>query len=366
VAAPADDLISDFGRQVEVLGDRVPAYQRVLARVAELLSDPQAGVPLGAAFSRAWSRRHFSAFYERPLLLLAALRYDALLDGDGAAHPLWRAIGEVEPDETAVTREAVAESLASNRLGFWLTLRTRRVQTNEVSRAVTWLWPMALAGAADGKRPLALVDVGASAGLNLIADSLALSFTNQYGETLPTVRSIHATTRLGFDVRPLDVRNYDDRRWLRACVWPGEQARLELLDRAVEVFEHAMPRVELETLTASAVPARLDLLSSSAPPGSLVVAYQTLLEGYLRASEHESYTALMHEWLAGAPAGTAVWLKLEMGEEIEPIAPAQIVAVAATTTGVQTWTIARTGYHPRELIVDPAAARELKRALTPP
>jgi len=359
--AGAEDLISDFRRHVEVLGERAPAYQSVLARVADLLCDPRAGPLLTAAFARSWSRRSFSSYYERPLLLLASLRHDALLDGP--AHPLWRAIGDVESDESAVTHEAVAQSLAPNRLGFWITLRTRRVQTNEVSRAVTWLWPAALAGAADGRRPVSLVDVGASAGLNLVADRLPLHWSNQYGEKLATARGVRATARMGFDLRPLDVTDHDDLRWLRACIWPGERDRLELLDTAVAEFGNASPRAELEILTASAVPARLELLSRDAPPDGLVIAYQTLLDGYLRASEREAYDLLMREWLARAPAGAALWLKLEMGDETEPIAPARIHALLASGGRAEPLTLGQTGYHPREVIVDPNAARELKRLL---
>ena len=55
------------------------------------------------------------------------------------------------------------------------------MKTNETSRALAWLWPASLAG---GGRRIALADVGASAGLNLVADALPNPWTTEDGSPL--------------------------------------------------------------------------------------------------------------------------------------------------------------------------------------
>jgi len=70
----------DFRHQVPHLAAR-PAYARLIE-----VADAAWGGSLSDALARAWAGRSFIAGYERPLLLLAALRYGALRGGPG--HPL--------------------------------------------------------------------------------------------------------------------------------------------------------------------------------------------------------------------------------------------------------------------------------------
>jgi hypothetical protein len=83
-------------------------------------------------------------------------------------------------------------AIAPERTRFWQALRERAVQTNETTRAVTWLWPAALLGAAGKRRAIALVDIGTSAGLNLTADALprtsSSAATDPRGPEWPSVR----------------------------------------------------------------------------------------------------------------------------------------------------------------------------------
>src|SRR5687767_4030151 len=85
----AGELLPDpsagAARPMNVLAAREPAYARVL----ELLHAALPG-ELGARLAQVWADRDFNSAYERPLLLLAALRYDALCDA--GAHPLHAAL----------------------------------------------------------------------------------------------------------------------------------------------------------------------------------------------------------------------------------------------------------------------------------
>jgi hypothetical protein len=117
-----------------------------------------------------------------------------------------------------------------------------RTQTNEVGRCATVL-PLL----ASLPQPLALLEVGASAGLCLYPDR----FSYQYGPSSridpvdgPSTATLHCSTtgslprplklpeivwRAGIDLNPLDVKSADDTRWLEALVWPEhEQRRLRL------------------------------------------------------------------------------------------------------------------------------------------
>lgn len=132
-------------------------------------------------------------------------------------------------------------------------VNTRFVQTNEVRRCAA-LFPAfcLLAGRIQG-RALALLEIGSSAGLHLLWDR----YHYQYGPgertgdlrspvqiecelrgagTLPVVKHLPVVTwRLGLDIHPIDVRDEDAVRWLRALIWPEHADRLRLLSTALSV-----------------------------------------------------------------------------------------------------------------------------------
>jgi len=168
-------LLEDIARWRQAAGARAPSYHRLLEEFVALLDgDTAEGMDLKARLHETWASRIFRIFYERPLLLLAALRMDALVEG--TAHPLWPVLVATEPDPTAATRGALLDALA--RGSVWQSLRTQFIQTNETSRAVAWLWPAHIMGCDHGVRPLVLVEVGSAAGLNLTADRLPGPWTS--------------------------------------------------------------------------------------------------------------------------------------------------------------------------------------------
>jgi hypothetical protein len=355
-------LAESLQAQLELMGSRAPSCRRVLESLVTILSGP-GGTALESQFGRAWSKRSFSAYYERPLLVLAALRYDALDEGE--AHPLHAALGADVPDPDMVTTARVAQALAADRLGVWMTLRTRRVQTNETKRSVVWRWPAALVGCEGGRRALTLIDVGASAGLNLTADDLDVDWSATDGGPIPLGRHLDVRVRQGFDLRPLDVRKSADRRWLEACVWPGEHERLAQLRLAIEAFAQARPQAELTITTASAVPERLPSLAARAGDGGVVIVYQSMLTGYLAPNERAAYHAGLDRWLTSSPPAGALWMSLEIGDSTDGELGTRIEARFATGGVVRSLELAQTGYHPTTLAIDRAAERELAAAFAP-
>ncbi|HLK89634.1 MAG TPA: DUF2332 family protein [Polyangia bacterium] len=344
------------------VGARVPVYDRLLEAAGALCQAPAGPLEESARarLEAAWRERRFTAAYDRPLLLMAALRAEALRVGP--KHPLFSAIAAAELDPAAATRETLAAVLADAPPRLYASLATRRVQTNETSRAVAWLWPAALAGCGDGGRPLTLFDVGCSAGLNLAGARLPALWTDLGGAPIPVARTPAVTESHGFDLAPLDVAREDDLTWLRACVWPGENARLDRLDAAVSAFRALSagpqpPRLEVADL--GDVPGHLERLGGAAP-GAVLLAYQTVVRDYLPEATKARYLEGMTAWVAAqAPGGPRrIWIELEVapGGWEDPAMPMALDAhVADGTGGTRTLTLARCSYHPDRLAVDGAA-----------
>ncbi len=349
-----EGLAEDLSMQAAIFAERVPAYAKLL----EALRGELEGA-FGRRLAQLWATRPSSASYDRPLLLLASLRYDAL--GDERAHPLARALAHEPPDASAIEPEALRAALADTRTRFWDSLATRAVQTNETSRAVTWLWPASLLHAYAGWEELALVDLGTSAGLNLIADALPAPWRDASDVALVLAPRPRIVQRLGLDRSPLDVRSDGTLLWLRACVWPGDRARQERLLQAAAAFRAAAsgpgaPRLEsCDLLDAGA---RLDALPAALP----VLAVQTIVRDYLAPEAREQHERNMQAWLARrAPLGAA-WVQLEMepgGTSMDDAAAIRL-ALLDRRHQLQSLRLARTHPHPSRILVDAAAVQALR------
>lgn len=161
----------------------------------------------------------------QPNLLFAAVRY---LHGT--------------PSDAAELLDLVARD--GERLAA--TMRERATQTNEPARCAALL---PLLSAIDG--PLALIEVGASAGLCLYPDRFSYEYDGRPVGARSAVHLRCTTTgelplpgglpevvdRTGIDLNPLDPAAPEDRAWLRALVWPGPRAaeRLARLDAATAI-----------------------------------------------------------------------------------------------------------------------------------
>ena len=291
----------------------MPSYNQVLARVADAL-DGDVGRRLG----KAWARRRFKIFYDgRPLLLLAALRHDALAVGPAhtSCGPRWpRPIRPRSPQPPRQSRVGWGAN-PSARPGLARPSPAGRWQTNEVSRAVAWLWPALLApgNRPAGRRPeLALVNLGCSAGLNLVADALDLTWTNPEGAPFAVARTPRVVRRLGLEQVPLNPCRDDDADWLRACVWAGERNRLGPAGaghgRPGAARRTRIPAPVSSRRLPPAIPARLTALAQTAPgdadaDGPLWLAYQTVVREYLEPDRtpYLNGTAWVHRVLASGP-----------------------------------------------------------------
>jgi hypothetical protein len=361
----SDGLADDIAQQRALLGDTNRIYMRLLAELESVLTGPNAASTIVDRVDRAWRERRFSAYYERPLVLLASMRTDAINTAE--RHPLARALANDEaPDESVISRATVLEAMNPDRLAFWLMLATRRIQTNEVGRAVAWRWPAVLAGCNDGARPLALVDVGASGGLNLIAERLPDHWVDANNSPIPVVRRPSIALRLGFDTHPLDFRDDEDVAWARACIWPGELSRLRRFDGAVQAFRSAAAdevQVRMQRMNATLVPARLPEILRSLRGDAVLFIMQTVVAAYMDAERRDAYQRAMRSFISSTPRGRVAWIELELDRAApnEPLA-ALTAHVPDGDGGVHDLLLARCSYHPRELEVH-AGAQLFQRAM---
>jgi hypothetical protein len=174
-------------------------------------------------------------------------------------------------------------------------LRVRSTQTNEIGRCA-YLRPL-IAAAADG-RPLALIEVGASAGLNLNLDRDAYDFgagrlagdpaspvtvSCELREGDPPLELPPVGWRIGIDLSPAP-----DPDWLRACVFADQPERLARLDAALALAEeHPPPLVQGDALEL------LPSVLAQVPEGMQPVVFHTAVVFYLDDDQRARLQALV-------------------------------------------------------------------------
>jgi hypothetical protein len=162
--------------------------------------------------------------------------------------------------------------------------RARRTQTNEVGRCIPLLIGLDRISAAD-PRSIALLELGAAAGLCLALDRYAYRFDD--GATLGRGRPLLVTTttgsgtaptrmpdivwRHGVDLAPLDVTDPDDVRWLEALLPPDRPERRGRLLAAIATV-HDGPPVVVKGDALAALPELVAAARAEAPDATLVIA----------------------------------------------------------------------------------------------
>jgi hypothetical protein len=274
----------------------------------------------------------------RPLLLFAAVHYLLLRGIDSplarhypTVHTLWRRDpgDPAPPDEDPVP--AFVELCRAERGALAELLATRAVQTNEVGRC-TALLPAFATVAQRARRPLALVDLGTSAGLNLLFDHSSYDYGTGLvgaagspvhlectlrGSGVPPATVPPVAHRAGVDQHPIDVDDPDQRCWLLACIWPADVGRFARLQAALGIARTSPDRPSLH---------RGDLVEAvatqvaAAPPDAQVCLFHSWTAAYL---DPPAQAALCEAIAAAAADRPVAWVFAEQPDEVPalPVPP---------------------------------------------
>ena len=198
--------------------------------------------------------------------------------------------------------DGLREALLSDGAAIRETILQRSTQTNEPLRQAV-LMPVLGRIAAETDGPLALVEVGASAGLCLYPDrydyewTAAGRLTGSGGPTLrcdvrgpvPVPASAPVISwRGGSDLDPIDVTDADRTAWLRALVWPEQEERRRRLAAAIAVAASSPPHLVrgdlMETLD--------EVIEAASPHGTVVVQHSAVI-AYLDPAERHAFAIRM-------------------------------------------------------------------------
>ena len=230
---------------------------------------------------------------QQPNLLFAAVRF---LYGTANGPDAFLALVHAQP-------EAIAAEM-----------RARSTQTNEPGRCATLLPALARL-----PQPLALLEVGAAAGLCLLPDHYAYDYGGR--RVAPTAassrtplvlrcrvnadtplpeRNVEVAWRAGLDLDPVDLEDDADLRWLEALIWPGQEHRLPALHHAWAIARSVRPRVEAGDLRTE-----LMHLAADAPPDATLVVFHSAVLAYVLDAEERAAFA------RAVKATGAVWIANE-------------------------------------------------------
>ena len=219
----------------------------------------------------------------------------------------------------------------------------RSTQTNEAGRCATLLPALARIPG-----PLALMEVGASAGLCLYPDRYSYRFTVtgavgaefaqsttldpadgpsaivldceltnvSVPERLPEV-----AWRAGIDLNPLDITDVDQREWLTSLIWPEHEARRERLLAAASIAAADPPHLVRGDLLDT-----VESLLAEVPAGTQPVVFHSAVLAYVDAEVRACFASLMRS------RDDVVWISNE-GAGVLPDTPAQLETLGVEADG---------------------------------
>jgi len=284
------DLVSAVRRQGHACAELgSPMYADVLARVA-------ADIERGGVFASVLAGHEDDPGDSAVALRLLGSIHRLVLDGTAkdlaACFP--SVGGTWQPDQgwDSLVR-TVREHVDAVRHGL-----DRPPQTNEVGRSAVLMGGLQHVVARHGK-PVRLCEIGASGGLNLLADRFC--YVDQdgrvHGQTDSRVRlpgawsgprppevPAEVVDRLGSDTAPVDVSTRAGRLTLLSYVWPDQTGRVQRLRNAFHVAHHTPVRVRRQSARDFVRDLRLS-------DGSVTVLWHSVMWQYMSRVDQEAVAA---------------------------------------------------------------------------
>jgi len=251
------------------------------------------------------------------LRLLAALHHVVL---SGGAPQLARYFPSAGGEEPPAGAWPVAQRTIAEHLDLVRELARRTVQTNEPGRCVALYGGLLWLAERHGL-PLRLLEIGASAGLNLNVERFRyvvggavlgdagspLEFVEPW-QGLPVAdpgavaARLQIAERAGCDRAPIDATTHEGRLELQSYVWPDEPERIARVGRAAGVAV----RHPVSVARRSAAAWLLERLGDPRP-AMLTVVWQSVVNQYLDEGERDAIRSAF----ASAGGGPLAWLTLE-------------------------------------------------------
>jgi hypothetical protein len=315
VTDPRSTLLGTLAENLDVARlSPSPFYARLLEHLIEDVRDggpswdllaPYANEPATEYFPfRALAGVHLEVLAgERPAL---AAHFPST-GGDGDADAAWPLVREVLAGQDP---ELVAEF-------------AHPLQTNETSRCGALIGGFCEVAATAGL-PLRVLELGASAGLNLHfdryryeqsgaalgpQDSLVVFRDYWEGGSPQLDVDLEVVERRGCDLSPLDPASDADRLALQSYVWPDEAQRLADLRAALDVArEHPVP-VDRESADTWVARQLADL-----PEGVATVVFDSIFWTYVpEITRSRIATALTDAAARATPTAPLAWLRYDEG-----------------------------------------------------
>jgi hypothetical protein len=245
-----------------------------------------------------------------PMLVLAALQLAAL-----RGHAVLASIYEdARRGELRRPRTAARRVMATLRQEPHLVKHElwRSTQTNEPGRSA--VLQAVVADLAQGDEPVNILEVGASAGINLrfdqfpvraLDDDNPLTLVCEDRSAIDRHRVLpRVSQRVGIDPNPLSLANEEDRLWLKACLWAEERRRHERFD-AIVVAEKGWPRA---TILRGNVRERLVDAFSRCSANATTIIVNTWTAAYFSHDEREWF---FDEVSRQCALGGVAWISVE-------------------------------------------------------
>lgn len=330
-----DDACQAFHDWYPVPTDDSPTYSMLAAAIG---NDPElAGLLLAAPVEQRLT-----------VLLFAAVQFVLFDEPDDPLARWYRTHGGVRTPDVELIG-AFRRFVGRHRERILELLATRRVQTNEIGRCAVFL-PAFARIATEVGGSLAHVDVGASAGLNLLLRHYGYRYQTASDGVLavgvgvgtitldarlrddvadgviPTPAGMPTISRsIGLDPAPIDLVDDDTTNWLRACVWPDQVDRFSRLSAAIELGR----QVGVEVRRGDAVGGTAAVVREVAEAGHPVVTNSWVLN-YLTSAERQAYVGVLAA-VGGEFDLTWVWAE---DESLCPELPGAVVREVAGPTKV--------------------------------
>lgn len=304
-----------FERQIGWCREPSPFTARVLARtLAWLPSAPDA-------------RAALDSVADDPLAAAVSLRWAA-----GLHHLALRGLqpwaGLWPGGDDAALQQAIAHAWATQQPALRRALASPP-QTNEVQRSALLLPGLLHVAAATG-RPLALREIGASAGLNLWPERHRYDHGSwQWGDAaapvalrcdwrgpVPPMPALAIADRQACDAEPVDITLPDEALRLQSFVWADQHARMARLRAAVQATVPWLQREGVQVRRERAA-AFVQRVLAARPHGVATVLMHSIVWQYIPAAEQQAIADALQRAAATADAASPLaWLRLEPPEPL--------------------------------------------------